>query len=140
MYRRLVEQDRRVIYADELDITPFLALADVMISDVSSAAMEFAALDKPVIFYNNPNRESYQNYNPDDIEFKWRDIGIQVHNLREMQDAVKRCFDIPSEYGAKRTRYTDQLFANKYDGLAANRIIKQSMSLLQTISFSRKVA
>ncbi len=78
MYKNLVQKDKRVIFADELDITPFLALCDLMISDVSSAMMEFAALDKPLILFNNPNWKSYQNYNPEDIEFKWRDIGIQV--------------------------------------------------------------
>ena len=130
MYLKLVKKDPRVIFADELDITPFLPLADVMVSDVSSAMMEFAALDKPLILFNNPNWASYQNYNPSDIEFQWRDIGTQVRNVEEMKKAVKQCFLAPEEYAHKRKFYTDQLFANKYDGRAAERIIENAFTLL----------
>jgi len=131
MYQNLVEKDPRVIFADELDITPFLALGDVIISDVSSAMMEFAALDKPVILFNNPGWKSYQNYHPDDIEFKWRDIGIEVTNLDEMKQAVARSLSRPGEYSKKRNFYTELLFANKNDGRAAQRIIEEALALLQ---------
>jgi len=130
MYRALPNRDKRVIYADELDITPFLALCDVMISDVSSALMEFAALDKPVILFNNPNWSSYPNFNPADIEFQWRDIGIQVATLDEMRVAVSTYLQNPSLHADKRKKYTDLLFANKHDGKAAERIVKLALSLL----------
>jgi CDP-glycerol glycerophosphotransferase (TagB/SpsB family) len=130
MYKNLVQKDQRVIFADEHDITPFLALCDIMISDVSSAMMEFAALDKPLILFNNPNWKSYQNYNPNDIEFKWRDIGLQVTSLEEMKNAVIRSLENPKEFSDKRKLYTDQLFANKYGDEAAERIIEAAMALL----------
>jgi len=130
MYRALPNRDKRVIYADELDITAFLALCDVMISDVSSAMMEFAALDKPIILFNNPNWSSYPNFNPADIEFQWRDIGIQVTNLDEMRVAVSTYLQNPSLHADKRKKYTDLLFANKYDGKAAERIVKLALSLV----------
>lgn len=132
MYRALPSRDKRVIFADELDITPFLALCDVMISDVSSAMMEFAALDKPVILFNNPGWASYQNYNPADIEFQWRDIGMQVASLEEMREAVSLCLQNPGLHADKRKKYTDLLFANKRDGNAAQRIVKLALSLLET--------
>lgn len=132
MYRALPNRDKRIIFADELDITPFLALCDVMISDVSSAMMEFAALDKPVILFNNPNWTSYQNFNPADIEFQWRDIGVQVANLDEMREAVSLCLQTPGLHADKRKKYTDLLFANKRDGSAAERIVKVALSLVQT--------
>jgi CDP-glycerol glycerophosphotransferase (TagB/SpsB family)/glycosyltransferase involved in cell wall biosynthesis len=132
MYRALPSRDKRVIFADELDITPFLALCDVMISDVSSAMMEFAALDKPIILFNNPNWTSYANYNPADIEFQWRDIGVQVANLDEMKEAVALCLQDPGLHADKRKKYTDLLFANKRDGSAAERIVKLALSLVQT--------
>lgn len=127
MYRNLVARDPRVIFADELDITPFLALADVMISDVSSAMMEFAALDKPLVLFNSPRWASYQHYNPSDIEFCWRDIGLQVSDLSEMKEAVAECFADPKRLSEKRQWCTDQLFANKYDGRAAERIVELAL-------------
>lgn len=130
MYNKLPAKDKRVIYADELDITPFLALCDIMISDVSSAMMEFAALDKPVILFNNPNWTNYPNYNPSDIEFQWRDIGIEVKTLEEIRTAVSRYQQNPQLHSDQRQKYTDLLFANKQSGRAAERIIKLALSLL----------
>ncbi len=140
VYRRLVDKDPRVIFVDELDITPFLSLADVMISDVSSAMMEFAALDKPVVLFNNPNWKTYENFNPVDIEFTWRDIGMQVGSLCEMKDAIKHSLAHPEECAAKRKHYTDQLFANKYDGQAAERIVAQAVALLDQQPSIKRVA
>ncbi len=130
MYSQLPARNPRIIYADELDITPFLALCDVMISDVSSAMMEFAALDKPLVLFNNPNWETYQNYNPQDIEFQWRDIGLQVSTLKEMKEAVAQCLQNPASLSQKRQHYTDLLFANKKYGNAAERIVKLALSML----------
>nr|HPM03506.1 CDP-glycerol glycerophosphotransferase family protein [Candidatus Cloacimonadota bacterium] len=93
MYKDLAETDKRVIYIDEQDITPFLALADIMISDVSSAMIEFASLNKPVILFNNPNQKNYPNYNPEDIEFKFRELGYQTKNLKEIKEAVSKIFE-----------------------------------------------
>ena len=129
MYRQLSGRDRWVIFADGMDISPYLALSDVMISDVSSAMMEFAALDKPLVLFDNPNWHLYQNYNPNDIEFRWRDIGIQVRDLKEMREAVKESFEAPEGYSEKRKLYTDQLFANKHDGRASERIIEHALAL-----------
>jgi len=39
----------RVVPVEEYNLLPFLAIADVMISDESSAMFEFAALNKPVV-------------------------------------------------------------------------------------------
>ncbi len=129
MYKKLPQKDPRIIYVDDLDITPYLALADVLVSDVSSTMMEFAALDKPVVLFNNPDWEKYANYNPGDIEFKWRDIGIETSNIEEMREAVAACLKDPGFKSDKRKKYTDQLFANKYDGKAAERIVKLAMSM-----------
>ncbi|MFH1196288.1 MAG: glycoside hydrolase family 99-like domain-containing protein [bacterium] len=129
MYRQLFKKDARVIYIDELDITPFMAVADIMISDVSSAMMEFAALDKPLILFNNPDWKKYKYYNPSDMEFKWRDIGIQVTNLEEMKKAVERSLVYPEEFKQKRKYYTDQILANKYSGNACAKIINAALEL-----------
>ncbi len=131
MYRALAKSHPRVYFCDNLDITPFLAIADVMISDVSSSMMEFAALDKPVVLFNNPNWTSYPNYNPTDIEFTWRNIGIQVNNLEEMRQAVYRSLEQPAEFSETRRAYTDMLFANKRNGDGAERIVTVAMAMFR---------
>jgi CDP-glycerol glycerophosphotransferase (TagB/SpsB family) len=123
-YRRVAQADPRVALVETLDITPFLVLCDMIISDVSSVMMEGAALDKPLVLFNNPDWKKYKNYTPDDIEFRWRDIGIQVGSLAEMKEAVRRTLANPGEFAEKRKTYTDRLFANKYDAGACERIIR----------------
>jgi hypothetical protein len=129
MYRNLGKTHPRVFYCDDLDITPFLAIADLMISDVSSSMMEFAALDKPLVLFNNPLWSSYPHYNPDDIEFRWRDIGFEVNDLEEMKTAVAYCLNTTGFLSGQRRKYTDLLFANKYDGKGAERIVREAFSL-----------
>ncbi len=130
MYRELFRKDARVIYIEDLNIAPYLALADIMISDVSSAMIEFASLDKPLILFNNPTWTTYKYYNPNDIEFKWRDIGIEVNNLEEMKQAVIRSLNTPKEFSHKRIYYTEQIIANKTYADASQKIINSALELL----------
>jgi CDP-glycerol glycerophosphotransferase (TagB/SpsB family) len=139
MYRQLAQTDNRVIYLDDLDITPYLAKADVLISDVSSVMMEFAALGKPVVLFNNPLQKTYKNYNPNDLEYTHRDIGYQVSNLEEMKLAILKIHRGQDPFVEKRQQITDQLFANKYDGKATERIIDIILHLLR-LGQNEKVA
>ena len=93
--------------------------------------MEFAALDKPVILFNSPDWQAYPNFNPADIEFNWRDIGIQVTDLDEMRSAVLTSLQDPRIHADKRRKYTDLLFANKQNGDAAERIVKLALALIE---------
>ena len=124
MYRDLHIIDERVVYIEDLDITPYLAIADVMISDVSSAMMEFAALEKPLVLFNNPNTGLYKNYNSKDLEYTHRNIGYQVINLEEMKLAVLKIHRGSDPFVESRKEITDSLFANKYDGEATRRIVE----------------
>jgi CDP-ribitol ribitolphosphotransferase / teichoic acid ribitol-phosphate polymerase len=51
-YQKRFHASENIHLANEDDLTPFLLLADVMISDTSSAVYEFLLLDKPVITLN----------------------------------------------------------------------------------------
>jgi len=130
MYKNLCRSSQNLIYVEKFeDISPLLHAADILITDVSSTMMEFAALDKPVVLFNNPDWASYENYNPNDIEFKWRDIGMEANDLAELKRAVKISLLKPDIKKEKRKQYTDRLFKNKYDGQAVERIIHAALDL-----------
>lgn len=52
-YRKLSESVANIILEEEPNITKFLLMADLMISDTSSVVYEFLLLDKPVITYKS---------------------------------------------------------------------------------------
>ena len=75
---------------DHYDITPFLHLADVMISDTSSVIYEFMALDKPVVTYKTMSRA---------------DKGIDIKSPDELRAALDRSLESPTEFSDMRKRH-----------------------------------
>ncbi|HHE46106.1 MAG TPA: hypothetical protein ENL08_00190, partial [Bacteroidetes bacterium] len=125
----LPRENPNIYLIDDPDITPYLQIADVMVSDVSSAWMEFILLDKPVVLFNNPNCKEYINYDRRDIEYAWRDVGIQVTSLEGMKRAVVRSLERPEELSERRNYYIGKLGVN-LDGNAARRVRDLTWELL----------
>ncbi|MCB2212046.1 glycosyltransferase [bacterium] len=119
-YKELSEAVPNIIYSDDPDITNLLRVADVMVTDVSSVMMEFMALDKPVVLFDNPNQYTYRHYDPRDIEYAWRDVGIRASTLDEVKAAIRRSFANPGEFHEQRQRYGEQILADRQGGAAAN--------------------
>lgn len=61
MYKPLAEEYENIVWRDDHDISKCLLMADVMISDTSSAVYEFLLLDKPVITLNSIAEKIYWN-------------------------------------------------------------------------------
>lgn len=124
MYRLLASVEERIHYIEQIDLTPALLAADVVISDVSSAFMEAIALDKPVVLVDNPLQRSFAHYDPNDIEYAWRDVGLRAGSADEMIEAVQRCFEQPDELAERRAFYGPKL-VGPIDGKAAQRAAEQ---------------
>lgn len=122
MYRLLAKLDENVHYVEEQDITPSLVAADMVISDVSSAFMEAIILDRPVILVNNPLQKHFVHYDPEDIEYRMRDVGIEVSSSNELFEAVQRTFNHPDERKPERERYGKLMGAISMAGLQRERL------------------
>ena len=48
-YRRLADEEEHIIFAEDLNVTKYQLMADIMISDTSSTVYEFLLLNRPVI-------------------------------------------------------------------------------------------
>ncbi|MCD4706758.1 MAG: CDP-glycerol glycerophosphotransferase family protein [Candidatus Sabulitectum sp.] len=78
----------------DFDITPYLHLADVMLSDTSSVIYEFMALDKPLVTYRTLSR---------------RDKGINIQSTAELRDALNRSLSRPDEFSPQRHRHLTEV-------------------------------
>ncbi len=121
-----------VYIADEshFDLTPFLAVADIMLSDASSAIFEFAALGKPVVwcdFYKL--RWSYRGI----FSFRLRDrLDDDIHYFNEICHPARKYTELASmidntykesqAFKENKAGLITQL-AGKMDGLSAQRIV-----------------
>jgi len=113
----------------EYSLVPFLNLADIMISDESSAIFEFTALDKPVIlnrflklrwsYYLNP-KKLIKRLDPD-IEI-YRTIGDNAKNYKEMVEMVKENLQNKNKYKEQRISFTKDI-CGQVDGQVSQRIV-----------------
>lgn len=120
LYKNKADQNPHATYIKEHSLTPCLMAADLLISDVSSAYVEFLLLDKPVILINNPRKKKFIMYDPDDIEYKLRDACTIVENVRDLEREIDRNLLNPEKFSRKRKLYAKAICFGQ-DGKAAQR-------------------
>ena len=109
----------------DADIGPYLAAADVLVTDHSTVGFEFAALDRPVIVFDVPELLHAARIDPD----KWallRSMADVVRHPDELRDAVTRADPARHREPRKRAR---ALFA--FPGTATERALAVVYELLE---------
>ncbi|HAY33191.1 MAG TPA: CDP-glycerol glycerophosphotransferase family protein [Ignavibacteria bacterium] len=121
---------------------PLLAASDVMVTDLSSVALEFIMLDRPVIYIDCPEffektlKETYTGFGKTSSEYVKNDpkanagrhTGIVIEDLSQLNDAVGRALSNPSEFSQKRNELAGLLTYNK--GRAADAASDKILELL----------
>ncbi len=133
MWRRAVRRNHRAYLVEDTNssVYEYFPLADLLLSDASSVMFYYLALDRPLILVSNPQREKDRLcHDPSDLEWQWRDMGIEISSEEELTGAVLRCLDHPEEKRTQRTLYRERVFGEYLDGLAARRIADRIRSLL----------
>ena len=107
-----------------VDMTPFLAASDVMVTDVSSAALDFMLLDRPVVYIDCPEfmaqigqKGPYHTFveNPgQDLRAAdvGRSAGLVVPDLKTMAAAIWRSLEHPEEFSEARRKIAAGLLFN----------------------------
>ena len=120
---------------DELNLLPFMASADLLISDASSAIFEFAALDKPVVWcnffklrwgYRGVFRYRFVKRMDRDL-YRCADIAPQADSYKDLLPAVHQQLEDPGSYSEQRKKYTAEL-AGEVDGRCSERIVDYLLS------------
>lgn len=109
-----------VIYLDELNMTPYLMIADLFVGDYSSIIGEFCALDKPLITFKVA---SYDRSIPE-VQELIKKISIQINNFNEIYDAIKISLKNPLDKTKERKEANEILFY-KLDGEAGKRAAQE---------------
>jgi len=111
-YKKLDGNNFRVV--DELNILPFMAGSDIMITDTSSVAYEFLHFNRPLITYQAIAR---------------RDKGINIQDPSELSPAIERSLNDPNEFSQNRESCLQDIHPY-FDGNSSNRVLKGIADIL----------
>lgn len=130
-FRSLALKHENLFYCDDIDVTPAMLAADLLITDVSSVMAEFMFLNRPVIVVDNPHTAEYPLYIPDDIEYRVRDAAtVRVVNFSELREAVLHALQYPDELAECRSQVARSLCFGR-DGRSSERCGQAILSLLK---------
>lgn len=119
---------------EDYSLLPFLEVADVLISDASSALFEFALLNKPVIWcdflklrWNYRGIFSYKFKRRMDQDYgDYANIAVHAKKYKELIGLVKEQLQRPDDLEAIRLELSEKL-AGKLDGFSSKRIVDYLM-------------
>ena len=122
------------------NVDPLLEAADVMVTDVSSVALEFIMLDKPVIYLDCPDffektlKKTYSTFGDTTAEFVKNDpkanagrhVGEVVYDIEKLSDVINESLADPDKLSEKRREFAKQLSYNpgKASEAAGKKIIE----------------
>jgi CDP-glycerol glycerophosphotransferase (TagB/SpsB family) len=104
-YRQLAGEEEHVVWVDDHQLTKYILIADLVISDTSSALYEALLLDKPVITYNNPVADG-----------RW----MNISDASQLAEAFTGAFS--GEYASQRQWFIEHYDPHR-DGQVARRMI-----------------
>lgn len=130
-WRRLAEKDPDVHLVEDThdDVMPYLQAADLLVTDVSSVALEFLATKRPMVLITSPHRDEEQYVDLNGLEWRWRDMGHEIFDVEQLPATVSYALDHPTAGCERRQHYHDLLFGELADGLAARRIADNVLAL-----------
>ena len=108
-------------YDSSKDIQPLMKISDILITDYSSAYIDFLLLDRPVIFFPY----DYEKYTTTDrdmsFDYDWVTAGPKCYTQKELHKAIQGILEKQDQFAEKRREIREKFF--KYqDGSASERV------------------
>jgi CDP-glycerol:poly(glycerophosphate) glycerophosphotransferase len=97
------------VLASEADICPYLAAADVMVTDHSSAGFEYLLLDRPLVRIHVPALITLANIHHDYVRML-ANVSESTADVDDTVDAVERALAAPAARSAIRREVAADLF------------------------------
>ena len=121
---------RRVVLYDLPNVVPCLAVADVMVTDHSSAGFEYLLRDRPIVRFHLPALIELARVHPDYVSLL-ADVSINVMTAAAAADAVSSALASPSLGSPARRRVAKELFYRP--GGATMRAVQELYDLLELV-------
>ncbi len=104
-----VERPGRVRLVDGADCCPYLAAADVMVTDHSSIGFEYLVLDRPLIVFDAPDLPRVARINPEKVTLL-RSAATVVASPAELGRAALAELKMPARLSSRRRQVADDMF------------------------------
>ena len=114
--------------ADRSDACPYLAAADLMITDHSSVGFEYLLLDRPLIRIDTPELIDKTDINPEYVTLM-QEASVTVKEVGEAIAAVDKCFGDPSNLSESRKAVAKDLFYKA--GTATARAVRELYEVIE---------
>lgn len=129
---RKFESHPRVRIAREADGSPFLAVADALVSDHSSIAFEYMLLDRPIVVFDRPELIAKAGISPDKVQ-RLRSASDVIGDTRELAAVMTQALRHPNRLSAERRRTAAELFYRP--GTATDRAVSLIYRMIELPAF-----
>ena len=106
---RALEARYGVHYVEGPDASPYLAAADVLVTDHSSVGFEYLVLDRPLIVFDVPGLIEAARINPQKVDLLRRAARV-VRTAGELTQAVSEELARPGRLSVERRRVAGEMF------------------------------
>ena len=124
---RALERPGRIRFVEGADASPWLAAADVMVTDHSSVGFEYLVLDRPVLVFDAPDLTREARINPEKVALL-RSAATVVASVDELVHAAHSELARPARLSPARKRVASDLFYQP--GTATDRAVGLALALL----------
>jgi CDP-glycerol glycerophosphotransferase (TagB/SpsB family) len=104
-----IERPGQVRHVEGADASPYLAAADVMVTDHSSVGFEFLVLDRPLIVFDAPDLATAARINPEKTALL-RSAATVVQTPADLGLAARAELNSPSRLSARRRQVAEAMF------------------------------
>lgn len=116
----------RFVEDSNADLLSFFPETDLLLSDFSSSAFLFLTTGRPIVLLTPAGAaEDHGWRDPDGIEWKWRDMAVEVRHLWAAGRAVRRILRGTDHKAEIRETYRKLLFDDTLDGNSAARVMQR---------------
>lgn len=137
-WKKNISQEANVFFDDSqvTDLSSLLIKTDLLISDVSSVALQFIALNRPIVCVVDLEKaKTSPKYAPNELEWKMHDSAKVVTKKIDLSHVVETLLvkGDDTDTLAKRNQMRKYLFGDVTDGRAGIRIAKNLSELHQKL-------